>query len=291
MKRENRRTLAVVVGLTLGVATACSDSATTGLDIPGPNGGAAVSLSVAVGTGGVANASLSPAFDLVMDDGASTLTIDRVALVLREVELKLQEDDQCDDSSDGFDDDSCEEFEVGPMLLELPLDGTVEQVVAIHDVQAGVYDELEFNIHKPDDDTQADRDFLQQNPDFRRVSIRVEGQFNGSEFTYLTDLNEEQKIDLVPPLVISDGAGTTNVTLLLDVDSWFRFSDGTLFNPASANEDGPNEDVAEENIERSIEGFEDDDRDGDTDDGDDDDGDDDDSDDDDDDDDDSDDDS
>jgi hypothetical protein len=256
---------ALLLTLTAALMTACSDSTPTGPGFPGSGDGAAVSLSVAVTATGAANGALSPAFDVVMDDGQNNLTIDRVAIVLREIELKLQNDNGCDDSSDGFDDDSCEEFEVGPVLLELPLDGSVETVVAINDVPAGVYDELEFDIHKPDDDTQADRDFLQQHPDFRRVSIRVEGQFNGSNFLYLTDLNEEQEINLVPPVVIDGGANPTNVTLLLDLDSWFRFSDGTLFNPASANEDGPNEEIAEDNIERSIDGFEDEDRDGDDD--------------------------
>jgi hypothetical protein len=46
------------------------------------------------------------------------------------------------------------------------------------------------------------------------------------------------------------------------VDSWFRRGDGSLVDPATANKGGANEDLVEENIERSIEGFEDDDRDG-----------------------------
>jgi hypothetical protein len=227
------------------------------------------SLSVLVPTSdGVASAALGPTFDLVLADGNNSLLITRVAMVLREVELKLQDDDGCDDSSSGSDDsssgadDDCEKFEAGPFLLELPLDGSMEQVAELADVPEGVYDELEFDIHKPEDDTGADLEFLRRHPEFKRVSIRVEGAFNGEDFVYLTDLNEEQEVDLVPPLVVDGSSSSTNVTLVVDVDTWFRRDDGSLVDPATANKGRANEDLVEENIERSIEGFEDDDRDG-----------------------------
>lgn len=242
----------------LAGALGCSDAV-------GPNGGnggdetPTVSLAVAVG-GAVASPSRGPAFDLVVNDGANTLELTRVALVLREVELKLQEDDDCEDSSAG-DDDNCEEFEVGPFLLELPLDGQVEPIVTLENVTPGVYDELEFDIHKPDDDTPEDQAFLASNPEFRHVSIWVDGRYNGFDFTYLTDLNEEQEVDLFPPVLIGSGTVTT-VTLRLGVDGWFRRADGSLIDPTSANKGGVNENLVRDNIENSIEGFEDEDGDG-----------------------------
>ncbi|MDH3734635.1 MAG: hypothetical protein OEU54_13990, partial [Gemmatimonadota bacterium] len=156
-----------------------------------------------------------------------------------------------DSSSDDDSDDDCE-FEVGPFLLELPLDGTTETQIQLDDVRPGRYDELEFDIHKPDDDTAGDLDFIAVHPDFRDVSIRVEGTYNGQSFLYLTDLNEEQEIDLVPPIVVGGGE-TVQVTLALDVGGWFRRGDGSLVDPATANKGGPNEDLVEDNIESSIE--------------------------------------
>lgn len=261
------RMLMIAVAAGLAASTvACGDSVTG----PGAAGDGSVSLSFAVRTAATGSASLaSPNFDIRLDDGQNTLEITRVAIVLREIELELQ-NDECDDSSSdssgsgdsSSDDDGCEELSFGPELVELPMDGSTDRMITLHNVDPGVYDEIEFEIHKPDDDTQADRDFIAQHPDFRRVSIRVEGRFNGSDFLYLTDLNEDQEIHLADPIVVGPGAGTVNVTLSLDVPSWFERADGSLIDPATANDGGANEDLVEDNIENSIEGFEDDDFDG-----------------------------
>ena len=70
---------------------------------------------------------------------------------------------------------------------------------------------------------------------------------------------------LSPPLVVEDGAQPTNLTLEIDVGTWFVGPDGSLIDPRTANDDGPNESLVEDNIQDSIEGFEDDDQDGDDD--------------------------
>ncbi len=246
--------------------TACDDS---GSQITGPggsSGGGDVSLSIAVPAGGSPSMSSSGGalFDIVQNDGASELVIERVAMVLREIELERQFDDDCDDHVSG-DDDDCEEFSTGPMILELPVDGSVDHVVTINDVPADTYDEVEFEIHKPEDDTTEDREFINNNPDFERVSIRVEGTFDGESFVYLTDLNEDQEYALVPPLVVGEDSAPANLTLSIDVTTWFVTSGGSLVDPRSANDGGANENLVESNIDRSIEIFEDDDRDGDDD--------------------------
>ena len=253
------------------------------------SGGGRVSFSATIKSSAGIKSSSMPAFDVELGDGAgNSLLLTRVAMVLREVELELENDDGCDDSSSGGsenspddsdddssddssddsdddDDDDCEELVAGPFLLELPLDGSVETVITLDDVTPGVYDELEFDIHKPEDDTADDLAFIQQHPDFRRISIRVEGDYNGNSFAYETDLNEDQEVDLVPPLVVTDASNQTNGTLVVDVDSWFRRGNGQLVDPATANKGGPNEKLVEDNIEDSIEGIKDDDFDGDDD--------------------------
>lgn len=247
---------------------ACSDST----DSPaGPGGGGTagtgtVSLSVAVRTPAAATFSRTGGalFDIVQNDGSSELVIQRVAMVVREIELERQFDDDCDDHVSG-DDDDCEEFSTGPMILELPVDGSVDQVISIGSVPADVYDEVEFRIHKPEDDTPEDLAFLLAHPEFERVSIRVEGTFDGEQFTYLTDLSEEQEHALVPPLVVGADSSPVNVTLSIDVSTWFLTAGGDLVDPRSANDGGPNEQLVENNIELSIDAFEDDDRDGDDD--------------------------
>jgi len=229
----------------------------------GPEAGANVTLWAVGSPTGTAAGALSPSSlragaDIVQTDGIHTLELVRVAVVLREIELERISDDDCSNSGDDSsgDDDSCEEFVIGPMVLELPLDGSIRQVISAT-VPADTYDELEFEIHKPEDDTADDLAFIQANPDFRDVSIRVEGTFDGEPFLFTQDLNEDQELELSPPLVVSEDAGPLDLTLVLDVASWFVRGDGSLIDPSTALKGGPNEDVVEGNIERSIDIFDD----------------------------------
>lgn len=245
---------------------ACGDDATAGPTGPTGGTGGATEGTVTLSMGTAATTSSSTAAfrlssmnaDLELGDGASTLVLSRVALVLRDIELERQFDD-CDDS--GTSNDSCEEFDAGPRIFDLPLDGSVDNVISLSGVPADVYDELEFKVHKPEDDTAEDLAFIQANPRFDGVSILVEGTFDGAPFAYTSDLNEEQEMPLQPPLEV--GAGSeVNLTFSVDVDGWFRRADGSLVDPATANKGGPNEQLVEDNIEASIDIFEDSDHDG-----------------------------
>ena len=235
---------------------ACGDDATG----PGGSSSTAVSLSVAVPAGGP-SAAITPgfAFDIKFGVGADTLNLTRVALVLRDIELERQFD-ECDDVP-GSAQEGCEEFETGPFILELPLDGTVTNAITVNDVPADTYDELEFKVHKPENDTPEDLAFIAANPEFDGVSILVEGDFNGVAFVFETDLNQEQEVQLNPPLVVTDGTAL-NVTFSVDVVTWFKALDGSLVDPATANKGQANEQLVKDNIEASIDIFEDNDRDG-----------------------------
>lgn len=233
----------------VAAALACSDST-------GPETGTSLKLSLVAPSPAAALAT-GPSRVVTQSDGSNTLVFTRVALVAREIELERAFADDCDDVTGGEDD--CEEFEAGPVLLELPLDGTVSHVVSI-EVPPDTYDEIEFDIHKAEQP--EDSAFLRMHPDFEGVSIRVEGTFNGVSFVFLQDLDEEQEIELAEPLVITEDAAPMNLTLKMDVSTWFTTSGGTLVDPASANHGGPNEGLVESNIKRSIEVFEDDDEDG-----------------------------
>jgi len=250
-----RNLKAVIFAALAIIPVACGDAATG----PG-NTAQSVSLSVSV-PASAPTAAITPAFpfDIRFGVGADTLNLTRVAMVLRDVELE-QEFGECDDLP-GMIDDDCEEFETGPFLIELPMDGTVETVFAISNVPLATYDELEFKVHKPEDAVEGDTSFLTQNPEFTDVSIRVEGDFNGQAFVYETDLNAEQERRISPPLVVTDGS-SVNVTFSVDVRTWFVALDGSLIGPATANKGEPNEGVVEENIKNSIDIFEDDDKDG-----------------------------
>ena len=242
---------ALIAAASLAVA-ACNDGGS------GPDGRAQVSLSLTT--------EAAPAPGLSLDEtvtlGENTIVIASAQLVLREIEFERAESssDCADDLPDG--DDDCEELEIGPVLVDLPLGTGVTRELTVA-VDTGHYDELEFEIHKPEDDGDAaDAAFLVAHPDFAGVSIRVTGTFNGTPFTYETDLDVEQEHDLVPALVVGE-SGTVNVTLMVDISTWFLDEAKTaLVDPATANVGGENESIVKENIKQSVEAFEDDDSDG-----------------------------
>ena len=176
---------------------ACSDS-----DGTGPTTGAQVSLTFASGVaaGGAAAPSrfAGPLAVPITDVDGNTLDITSVKVVLREIELERVEVVDCDVEPEPA---GCEDFETGPVLIDLPLDGSTNTTVSVA-ISPGTYDEIEFDIHKVSGDDPEDAAFLLDYPEMDGKSITVEGTYNGVAFAYETDLNEEQEFDLVPPLVI-----------------------------------------------------------------------------------------
>jgi hypothetical protein len=198
--------------------------------------------------------------------GNDTIILRSVELVLREIELKRVEAAACD-SIEGNDD--CEEFETGTTLVSLPLGTTAIDAVVSVNAPAGMYDKLEFKIHKPE--SSDDATFIAANPDFNGISIRVTGTYSQagtrSNFTFTSDLDASEEVELSTPLTVSDGQ-PANVTLRVDVSSWFLNAGRTaLVDPASGNTGQANEGVVRSNIEASFDAFRDDDHDGHDDDG------------------------
>jgi hypothetical protein len=188
------------------------------------------------------------------DGAGNTLIIDQVELVLRQIELERVGENACAVPGD----DRCEGLELGPILLDLPLGaGAVSQFTVTADT--GTYGKVEFEIHKAS--SSDDADFVAAHPEFVDRSIRVSGTYNGTPFTFWSDLDLEQEIELVPPLVVGEGGGA-DLTLFVNLDSWFRTGSGDLIDPATANKGQPSEGVVKQNIQDGMEAFEDGDRDG-----------------------------
>jgi len=213
-----------------------------------------VSISFSTKTPAVAVVSDAP-FAITVAEGANTLVITKAELVLRELELKLSSTSTC---ATGTVEDSCESIELGPMKIDLPTTDVVASPISTT-VPAGTYHEIEFDIRRPGTDP-ADVAFVAANPQFNNVSIRVEGTFNGTPFTFTSQLDQEVQIDFNPPVVITDG--TNNVTIAVDLRSWFRNSSGVLINPSTASPGQPNESSVTARIKASLRAFEDDDKSG-----------------------------
>jgi hypothetical protein len=255
----------------LGVALVGA-GALTACDSTGPaDGNVQLGLMVSTtGSGAAAGAAFAPESVTV---GQHRLVLTKVELVLREIELKRvagsavcveddgdgapsfsSGDDGKSGGKEGEKDDDCLEVEIGPLLVDLPLGGGVKRVVATS-IDTGSYRKVEFKIHKagskPDDQA-----FLTAHPDLAGISVRATGTYDGTPFVFTTGVSAKQEAELSPPLVVG-AQGATDLTLQVEVASWFLAGGVGLVNPTTAAEGGPNRAVVLQNIRRSFKFFED----------------------------------
>ena len=206
-------------------------------------GGAQLSLSGRAGsvTGGVAPAALT------LSNG---ITVDRVRLALREVELE-QSSSTPDDVKD------LQEFETGPFVVDLSgtaLNGTVQQVT-VQDVPAGSYREIKFKIHPPAMSDSTDPAVLAMaTAQQGGASVIVEGQIDGQAYTFLSAVDAQEKFEGT----FDFASGAQNVTLNVDPSTWFGGAGPSRLDPRVPG----NKSAIENNIQASMRLFEDDDHNG-----------------------------
>ena len=239
-----------------GMASACSDTGGPGTTA----GDSQLSFNLATSAAPAgASAGVALAAPESYTDGAgNVLTFDRVQVVLREVELENESQQGACDLATGNDD--CAEVEVGPFLVDLPLGTPGAQRAFTADIPAGTYDKVQFKVREPDDDAE-DAAFRAAHPEFNDVSVRAEGSYNGTPFVFVSRLEAELELELSPPLVVGEAA-TTDLTLMVDLAAWFSAADGSLIDPATANQGGANQETVAGNVDRAFDAFEDHDHDG-----------------------------
>jgi len=169
-----------------------------------------------------------------------TLQLDEVSFIVAEIELEREDGDDCDD------DDSCEEFSVGPQFIQLDLDG-VEVPVVTQAISAGLYEELEFEIEDIELDEGEDAIVVQAIfdeiraavPDWpEEASMLVTGSFTPTggapvlfRVFFEAEVEIEQEFD--PPLDLTTGDGT--VTVVVDPGLWFARPDGSVMDLSQFN--------------------------------------------------------
>jgi len=199
--------------------------------------------------------------------GNDTIIVTSAQLVLRKIELQRAgaesgcSGSESDQSSSNDVADDCESVRTGPILVDLPLGAGAARAFSAT-LDTGTYSRFEVKVHSPDSGDAADAAFLQTNPDFNHVSIRVSGTFNHTPFTFTTSLDAEQETELVPPVSVTD-ATPASLTLMVDLSGWF-LNDGrnALVDPASALPGQQNQSIVENNIKNSFHAFEDENEDG-----------------------------
>ena len=248
--KTSPRILAAATLLAAASLAACADSTGTG-------GARPVSLSFS--TGGLTPVATAARYALA--GAPDPLVITRAQLVFSKSELE-RAGVTCVGTTQ-VDEDSCPDLKFGPMLVDLPLDATTRTALTVS-IPAGTYQQFEAEIDAITSENEGNKQesaaFLAANPNFRGVSIRVQGTYNGVPFVYTTGVESELELEFNPDMVV-DGA-TNNLTVHVDMSRWFVNSSGARIDPTTANSGGANKSLVDENIKRSFDVFEDDDHDG-----------------------------
>lgn len=233
------------------VAAACNGTA--------PKGAQPLSLSVT--TRSASTATLPSASGvraaIQIGSGANSLSITKAQIVLARIELSTT--GTCATTGEA---DDCDELQAGPALVDLPVDGSTK-VMLDAAVPAGTYSGLHAKLDavKADDDETGASAFLTANPDWKGLSVKVTGVFTDAnnqthDFTFASEADAEIEAAFSPPVTV--GASTSNLTVSVDVASWFKDATGAVIDPTNA----ANAKAIDRNIRQSLRAFEDEDRDG-----------------------------
>lgn len=199
---------------------------------------------------------------------ADVIVISKAQFVIRDVKLKsastvcaddddAKNSDKRDHSNDA--DHDCPTLRVGPFLVNLPVNGADAARVSVP-VPAGTYTSVRLTLHKVTSSGATDALFAQANPDFRDISIRLDGTYNGLPFVFVSDVDAQINAPLAQPLVI--GPAGHDVTVSIDLSTWFIRSQSGLYAPALANTPGAVRSAVQNNIKNAFRVFGDRDHDG-----------------------------
>ncbi len=236
-------------------------------DTTGP-GTRALSLSITTKSAGPAPSPSAPASglsaDLHVGSGANALTISKVQIVLSEIELSTTGtcgaetgDNEATGNSNDNHEENCDEMEFGPLVVDLPLDGTTKAILDAA-VPAGSYSGLQAELEAVTPEDEGAITFLRDHTGFAGVSVMVSfTDATGVSHNFTSSVEAKIKVEFPTPVTV--GTDTKNLTIEVDVASWFKDASGAVIddptNPANAE-------AINANIRKSFKAFGDDDHDG-----------------------------
>ncbi len=189
---------------------------------------------------GAVSLSFSPGSSLQkITDGALELT--EVKILLSDIKMEMEDGIEEEDGEDG---DESYTVRVDPIVINLNLDGTATNF-ALANVPAGLYEEVEFKIHKVGaSETPPDPEFKEGDDESLRYSVIAKGNYNTVPFVYKSKKSTHQELEFETPIEILENS-LTNLTILVDPHSWF-YKDGVLLDPSNpANENDIDNNIKE----------------------------------------------
>lgn len=236
MKLTKLLTFTTLIALLIGFITSC-DTTSTNTE-PGEGNVVlqfkTVSGSTSSKAVSSANTTSSAHDSLIIEGTNGTLRIDDIRFIVAEFEL---------DPSDADDDSTeLEEFESKPFFVDLPLgDETLSLANSL--IQAGFYEELEFNVENLDfEDVEEDNEERQALADSIRsefadwpneASMVVVGTFTPTDgdpqsFKVFVDAEVELEIEFNPPLEVTEDNMQQVLSIQINPTKWFLRSDGSV---------------------------------------------------------------
>ncbi len=190
--------------------------------------------------------------DLIVGTGGD-LVITKAQVVFDGIELSHDDGPNCD----GTGEFQCEDVEQSAQLVDIPLTTGVKTQLTVA-VPVGSYQRLDAHIQVPESDDAGVTAFLATHPEFKDVSVRVEGTYgpNKTPFVYTAPIDAQLELRFNPPLVVT--SATNNITVDVDVASWFKDSLGAALDPTAP----ANAARIAANIRASFNAFQDDNEDG-----------------------------
>jgi len=239
-----------------------------------------ISLSATIGSAGSPAAS-GPAMDVIVSGTNGKVRITSARVVLSHIELASDAACTTDANADANDANDATDpagqpgasepdaenndehdcgVEVDPVLVNLPMDGTTKVILDAL-VPAGSYSGLRAKLEAVEGDDAGASAFLTAHPDFADVSVKVVGVFTDAggtdhPFTFTSHVEAELAMNFASPVTV--GASTSNLTVDVDVGSWFKDAAGAVIDPTSA----ANQETIEKAIRASLRAFEDENHDG-----------------------------
>lgn len=171
-----------------------------------------------------------------------------------------EEADSAHHNDQGENENDCEPVRAGPVLVAVPLDGTTKIFLDAL-VPAGTYTGLRAKLDAVDSGDNGAQDFLTAHPAFEGVSVKVVGVFKDSggtdhAFTFISHMKAPIHADFDSSVTVD--ANSMNLTINVDVTSWFKNRSGAIIDPTNPE----NQRAIERSIRASLRAFEDDDHDG-----------------------------
>ena len=239
-----------------------------------------ISLSATIGSAGAPAAS-GPAMDVIVSGTNGKVRITSAQVVLSHIELASDAACTTDANADANDANDATDpagqpgasqpgtenndehdcgVEVDPVLVNLPMDGTTKVILDAL-VPAGSYSGLRAKLEAVEGNDAGASAFLTAHPDFADVSVKVVGVFTDAggtdhPFTFTSHVEAELAMNFASPVTV--GASTNNLTVDVDVGSWFKDAAGAVIDPTSA----ANQETIEKAVRASLRAFEDDNHDG-----------------------------